>query len=133
MLLLTLVFVLHRCQLLSAVHIRMGPDDPGSLQSAILAANQQQGLDYIRIPFGIYHIPSVSNQRGNLQFAHLKNLQIDADNVTLHMVDILNGGINFVNCYNVTLRGSVTIRNAIIPFTQGYIESIDIDGDSFVL
>ena len=131
MLLLVLFFLVGRSQLLTVVHSRISPDDPGSLQSAILAANQQQGIDYIKIPPGIYRIPAVSNQRASLQFTNLRNLRIDADNVTLLMVDNTNAGIYFANCYNVTLRGSVTIRNAIIPFTQGSIESIN--GNSFVL
>ena len=131
MVLLLLAFLLHLCQLLTAVHGRISPDDPGSLQSAILEANQQQGLDYIKIPSGIYHIPPVSNQRANLQFTNLKNLRIDAHNVTLLMVDNTKPSIYFAYCYNVTVRGSLTIRNAIIPFTQGDIESID--GNSFVL
>jgi hypothetical protein len=41
------------------------------------------------------------------------------------MLDKRKRGISFYNCYNVTVRGVMTIRNDIIPFSQGYIESVD--------
>ena len=47
------------------------------------------------------------------------------------MTDNRKGGMHFRNCYNVTVRGVMIIRNKIVPFSQGRIESID--GNSFVI
>ncbi|CAF1447747.1 unnamed protein product [Rotaria sordida] len=101
------------------------PDDPSTLQSAIISANQEEGLGSVTLAPGIYRIPFNSHPNANILLTNLRNFVINANNVTFLMLDNRKRGIVFYNCYNVTMRGVMTIRNDIIPFSQGYIESID--------
>ncbi|RYG63543.1 hypothetical protein EON80_21020, partial [bacterium] len=96
----------------------------------ILAAFRA-GKSKIVVPAGVYRVPK-SLWGSNLEFADLKNFEIDASGVTLLMEDNTKTGIYFRNCQNVTLRRA-TIRNAVFPFTQGKIVAIAPDRKSFEL
>ncbi len=108
----------------------LSPEHPELLQSAINAAFKA-GLKKIVVPAGVYQIPS-SITGDNLEFADLKDFEIDATGATFLMLDNSKGGVSFRNCQNVTLRGA-TIRNATFPFTQGTIATIASDRKSFEL
>ncbi|CAF4386939.1 unnamed protein product [Rotaria sp. Silwood2] len=103
----------------------INPTDPGTLQSAILAANQQERLDSVTIAPGTYRIPFNDHPNANLLFTNLRNFVINANDVTLVMLDNRKRGMVFYGCYNVTVRDALTIRNDIIPFSQGHSESIN--------
>ncbi|CAF1343368.1 unnamed protein product, partial [Adineta ricciae] len=88
-------------------------------------------LDSITLTPGIYRIPFNDQPNSNIILSYLRNYVINAQDVTLLMLDNRKRGITFYNCYNVTVRGSLIIRNDVIPFTQGTIESIH--ANSFIL
>jgi hypothetical protein len=121
----TIIFIVYFCFCEKIVYSKIiTPDDPSTLQSAILSANQKEGLDSVTLTPGIYPIPFNNHPNANLLFSNLRNFTINANNVTLLMLDNRKRGVVFYNCYNVTVRGVMTIRNDIIPFSQGVIESI---------
>ncbi|CAF1424861.1 unnamed protein product [Adineta ricciae] len=107
------------------------PDDANALQSLILSAYNTDKLDSITLTPGIYRIPFNDQPNSNIILSYLRNYVINAQDVTLLMLDNRKRGITFYNCYNVTVRGSLIIRNDVIPFTQGTIESIH--ANSFIL
>ncbi|HPD15429.1 MAG TPA: right-handed parallel beta-helix repeat-containing protein [Planctomycetota bacterium] len=105
--------------------VRTGPDDPASLQRGIEAA-ARAGLKSVRVPEGTYR-PPTPDRGPYLRFEGLADLEIDARGVTLARTDPTRGGIEFVRCRNVALRG-MTLVNETPPFTQGRIEKIAPDG-----
>ncbi|PQV63287.1 Right handed beta helix region [Abditibacterium utsteinense] len=108
----------------------ISPEHPEQLRDAILAAFKA-GQKKVVVPPGVYRIPS-SNAGANLEFADLKEFEIDARGAVFSMLDNSKGGIIFRNCQGVTLRGA-TIRNATFPFTQGRITAIAPNRKSFEL
>jgi len=114
----------------TAMPIALSPEHPEQLREGILAAFKA-GLHKIVVRAGVYQIPP-SNAGANLEFADLKDFEIDATGATFLMLDNSKGGVSFRNCQNVTLRDA-TIRNAVFPFTQGKIVAIAPDRKSFEL
>ncbi|RYX83909.1 hypothetical protein EON83_12270 [bacterium] len=110
--------------------IAISPDHPEQLRDGILAAFKA-GQKKVVVPAGFYKIPS-SNTGANLEFADLKDFEIDATGATFLMQDNSKGGVYFRGCQNVTLRGAI-IRNAVFPLTQGTIAAIAPDRKSFEL
>ncbi len=108
----------------------ISPDHPEQLRDGILAAFKA-GQKKAVVPAGVYSLPP-SNTGANLEFADLKDFEIDATGATFSMQDNSKTGVYFRNCQNVTLRGA-TIRNATFPFTQGTIAAIAPDRKSFEL
>lgn len=109
----------------------IAPSNPGMLQSEIFAAYERDRLSSVTIAPGTYRIPFTNNPNANLLFTNMRNFVINANDVILVMLDNRKRGLAFYNCYNVTVRGRLTIRNDIIPFSQGQIESIS--QNSFVI
>lgn len=110
--------------------VQLSLDHPENLREGILTASKE-GRKKIVIPPGVYKIP-LSDTGANLEFAGLSDFEIDATGATLLFQDNTKTSIYFRNCQNVAVRG-LTVRNAVIPFTQGAIESIEDDRKSFVL
>ncbi len=110
--------------------LSISPEHPELLRDGILAAFKA-GQKKVIVPPGLYKIPS-SNSGANLEFADLKNFEIDATDCVFSMLDNSKGGVVFRSCQNVIFRGA-TIRNAVFPFTQGQIAAIAPDRKSFEL
>ena len=108
----------------------ISPEHPETLRDGILAAFRARQKKVV-VPPGAYKIPA-SNTGANLEFADLKDFEIDATGCVFLMLDNTKGGVVFRNCQNVTLRGAV-IRNAVFPFTQGQIAAVAPDRKSFEL
>lgn len=104
---------------------------PGMLAQQILAA-YNDGISNVTIAPGTYYLPDAINQNLNfsqnpdLSFSSLTNFTINASNA-LFLVGT-NIAFAFNNCSNVTLQGA-TVRTAIIPFTQGRVSNIGVDGN----
>ena len=110
--------------------VALSPQHPETLRDNILAAFHA-GQKKVVVPAGVYQIPP-SKTGANLEFADLKNFEIDATGAVFSMLDNSKTGVFFRNCHNVTFRGA-TIRNATFPFTQGQIAAIAPDRKSFEL
>ena len=105
--------------------VRIAPGDPASLQKGIEAA-WKAGLKRIVVPAGIYR-PASPGGRFYLAFADLADFEIDARGATLLRADPTKGGIEFLRCRNVALRG-LALANETPPFTQGAIAAVDPKG-----
>jgi hypothetical protein len=100
-------------------------DQPGSVQRGITEA-YRTGQKRIVIPAGTYYIkpPSAGS---HLRFHGMSDFEIDARDVHFVFTDQTRGGIEFLNCRNVRLRGA-SIRFETPPFTQAVVEGIAPDG-----
>jgi hypothetical protein len=101
------------------------PDHPDSVQRGIDEA-YRAGRKSIVIPAGTYYIkpPSAGS---HLQFHEMSDFEIDARGVHFVFADQTRGGIEFLNCKNVRVRGA-SVRFETPPFTQGVVEGIAPDG-----
>jgi hypothetical protein len=100
-------------------------DHPDSVQRGITEA-YRTGQKRIVIPAGTYYIkpPSAGS---HLQFHGMSDFEIDARDVHFVFTDQTRGGIEFLNCRSVRLRGA-SIRFETPPFTQAVVEGIAPDG-----
>jgi hypothetical protein len=103
----------------------ISPEHPDSVQRGI-DDSYRSGRKSVVIPAGTYYIrpPSAGS---HLQFHEMSDFEIDARGVYFVFADQTRGGIEFLNCRNVRLRGA-TVRFETPPFTQGVVERIAPDG-----
>jgi hypothetical protein len=101
------------------------PDHPDSVQRGITEA-YRSGEKRVVIPAGTYYIkpPSAGS---HLQFHGMSDFESDARDVHFVFTDQTRGGVEFLNCRSVRLRGA-SVRFETPPFTQAVVESIAPDG-----
>lgn len=104
--------------------VRLTPGEPGWVQKGIEAAFKA-GRKKVVIPPGVYSIEPLAGR--NIRLSDLADFEIDATGATFVYTDQNSAAVTFNNCRNTTLRG-LTIRQAVLPFTQGTIEAIAPDG-----
>ncbi len=106
---------------------RLKPGAPGWVNRGIevaFKAGQRKAI----IPADTYFIEPSGGK--NIYLTNLSNFEIDATGVTFVFTDSRYASVVLENCHDTTLRG-LTIRQAVLPFTQGTIESIAADGMSY--
>lgn len=104
------------------VTVAIDPKDTTSIQRAIQEA-QRKGYSKVRIPAGVYRIPKPVEGLWHLSFSNLKNIEIDATNVTFLFEGRDKRAMVFNDCDNVTFKGATLLRD-IPTFSQGKVESI---------
>jgi hypothetical protein len=106
---------------------RISPGAPGWVTRGIEAA-YKTGAKKAIIPAGTYVIEPSDGR--NIELTNLRDFEIDATGVTFVFTDSTDASVVLKNCRSTTLRG-LTVRQAVLPFTQGTIESIADDGMSY--
>ena len=111
--------------------VRITPEDPRSIQRAVLAA-VKTGQSTLVIPPGVYEIPGaepVGKRNFHIRVTGAHDLAIEATGVTLIFCDRYQHSLGFVDCKNVTFRGA-TLRRKTSSVSQGRIEAIREEGKS---
>jgi hypothetical protein len=118
-----LLLVFGLCHLVSAAPLVGSPADPGGLPAAITAA-YNTGSKTIVISPGRYVLPAGSD-RASLTVRNMHDVEIDAKNVDLSMID-LKDCVVFENCQNVVFKGAtvhyshpLTSQAKILDFGHG--------------
>ena len=101
---------------------------PETLQQSILQAYHAGRRQFV-IPPGTYRLPATP-EGPHLRFQNLSDFEIDATGVHLLFTDRTRAGIEFVDCRDVRFHGA-TIAYETPPFTQGVIDRIAPDGESY--
>jgi hypothetical protein len=99
----------------------------------LIAKVGQQGLSRVVIPPGVYELgENGAKEPWHLEWTGLSKLEIDATGVTFRLTSRTAGGLRFVRCTEVTLKG-LRLERATSPISQGVIESVDSAANQVVL